>query len=233
MIYAEQLWTHGTRADLLERELAIHFSEDPEGTRGLAYQNVVDGGRELARARIESCLSQSDDAWVKGLCGNSHPLESSAVSQRIEEFMRFKEFVRTQLGDEYLVGNIAVHNMSLGPNHECHGPVVNFRIYRHPSKSGPLNYDLDACMDLRSGTIILGLTKNKTGDHFYIPITATRENFNAVLEKLEELASVQANIDDLRQTASDKIGNSVSWDFWRVGDELAREFDLATCASQK
>ncbi len=114
MVRALKLFTYGLELDFLERTLAKTCGENPEGANVEEFQRIFETQRDTTVARIKRCLSQRDDEWVKNLCGNSPLLTDSQVAEGTQKMLNFRDTVRSQLGNDYLVGNIALHAMSLG-----------------------------------------------------------------------------------------------------------------------
>ncbi len=222
-------------AHQLEDRMALElFDRDPsQEPRGHEYQAAVDGARDIAHKRVLACLDLSNDDsrnFVKETLFSKGPApEKDAIEARAKSFLAFRDMVRSKLGDGYLLGNIYIDEMSLGNEQD---PCIAFTIYRHPSVRGERSpYHLKTCMNIATGEMLLGLTKNEAGYHLDIPISVNNDNFDSVRAKLEELGSNLESVASIRRGLYVELGIEGIAGFWSTAHILANRFGLETTPS--
>jgi len=222
-----QIWTLDAKAHELEDRIAKDlFSEDPEGSRGLVYQEQIEGGRAEARRRVALCLDPKGDTsgfTRSPLFSGKRSPKAGKIQERLDQFFSFRDMVRQRLSNAFLIGNITIHNASLNQDNP---PTTSFTVYRHPTLRGDNCYDFEVCMNMLTGEMLMGLTKNQPGDHLYTPITLNGKNLDSVLAKLAELGQSSEEVDRISQDLHAKFKTGKFADVWG-GAALLRD-DLLT-----
>lgn len=93
----------------------------PSAEDTAAYQNAIDGMRDLARVAIASKLDFFKD-WA-----HMPGREWSVAEAIIERLEAFRTEVRALLGEDYLLGTVLLH---ISSNHEVRPCAVSFNLYK-------------------------------------------------------------------------------------------------------